>query len=611
MDDEVFIIIIIVVWIALFILIKYYYSNNTSKEPNNKITSYEVAEIEPIDTNKTILQLFKKKALEYNDLTALKVYRDNYWINISYKLYYDNCIKFATSLTKNCGIDCNVGIIGFNSPAWFYSFWGTLMSGNLPIGISNTSGPNIIEHIVNECEIKILILEDSKQLEKLKNIKNTTIELIVMYGKPTDDDIDISNKTGIQIVSFTDLLNNIDQYEIDEFAPQLTDLGKPATIIYTSGTSSMPKGAIITHPNIINSLANIIKAFNQSDLIINSLDKDHNGEQEFEQEQFISYLPLNHIIAQIMDIYLPISIGGCVWFADRNALKTSLTSTLTTVKPTIFVGAPRIWEKIAEKINYDGFFGYFVKMWTKHTVKAKLGLDKCKLMITTGAPVPTISREILKSYDLTLYDIYGLTETTGPITMSTKNQESLNSVGKILPNIKIKIERNGEILVKGKTVFEGYYQDMSATKSAIDKDGWFHTGDLGKLDENKFLYITGRIKEIIITAGGDNVAPNPIEEKIKEDMLFVNNAIVIGDKKKFLSVLLTLKDGFNKTDCEPLIKPLINKINDQSSCNTSKIQKWAILDTRFEIGKELTPTMKLRRTYVEERYKKIIDELYE
>ena len=375
-NNDTFIIAVIVIWIIIFILFKKYkngfFTSKNIKEDNIVISKSSNIKI---NTNKTILQIFKNiSSNEYRDNTALKIYRDTIWATITFKQYYDNCIRFATALNKNCITKCNVGIIGFNCPAWFYCYFGTMMASNgLPIGIYSTSSSEIIEHIINECNIRVLLLEDEKQLDKIKKIKNTNLELIIMYSKPPNDYI-----IDIPIISFVEFMNNVNKIEIQNFNITLPSLDDIATIIYTSGTTNnLPKGVEVSHSMIINLLSSIMIEINNSDLNISM------GE-----ERFVSYLPLNHIAGQLMDLYLPIVIGGSVWFADKNALKTetSLINTLTTARPTIFIGIPRVWEKIANGITENIKIGPFTKIVQLITpneiILKKIGLNKCKLCIT-------------------------------------------------------------------------------------------------------------------------------------------------------------------------------------------------------------------------------------
>lgn len=637
-NDDIFIIAIVVVWIILyFILSKKNRQLNITKtnttvnkikqnsppnkmgqpvkqsDKNNKIINNK--KIDRLNTNKSILHSFKIISNKYKDNIALKVYRDTNWIEVTYKQYYQNCLRFATSLEKNCGKG-NVGIIGFNSPAWFYSYLGTLLCHSIPVGIYNTSSPEIIEHIIDECKIKVVVLEDSVQLDKFKLISNKDLKLIIMYATPTEEQLKLGEKMGIQIVSFVEMMNNVGKVELKDFKPNLEqNETKVATIIYTSGTTNMyPKGVEITYGNIINSLSSTVNEINQSQLDV-----------KMGEERFVSYLPLNHIAAQLMDIYMPIVTAGCVWFANKSALKTgsSLIDTLTSAKPTIFIGIPRVWEKIVEGIesnlNY-GILSPLVKTITPcNLILKKIGLNKSKLNITSTAPMSENARDKLLKYGINLYDAYGMSETTGLVSISLPGQQKPGSVGKVMCGLKLKLAPDDEILIKGDSIFEKYRNQPEETLKAFDRDGWFCTGDLGKLDANGFLYIVGRKKEIIIGSGGENIAPVPIEEKLKDNLDCAEHVVVIGNKRKFLSVLIVLKKDtltkYIKT------KKMRNKINKQidialertnRTCpnNASKIQKYVVLNNTFTINKEITGTLKLRRSYIETTYKKIIDKLY-
>jgi acyl-CoA synthetase (AMP-forming)/AMP-acid ligase II len=231
-------------------------------------------------------------------------------------------------------------------------------------------------------------------------------------------------------------------------------------------------------------------------------------------ERFVSYLPLNHIAAQMMDIYMPIALVGTVWFADNNALKNSLVTTLKDCSPTIFMGVPRIWEKIKEQIEKElsnHFAGDIYKYFASGNIIKNIGLDHCKLCVSGAGVLPNSVADFFESIGITLYDLYGMSETTGIISMSCPNRYKKGSVGK--PLMRVMIDKDKEILVKGNNLFSGYYGKKKLTKESM-KNGWFKTGDLGFIDNDGYLFIIGRKKELIVTSGGENIAPVLIEDKI-------------------------------------------------------------------------------------------------
>ncbi|OWK12437.1 hypothetical protein Celaphus_00003277, partial [Cervus elaphus hippelaphus] len=384
------------------------------------------------------------------------------------------------------------------------------------------------------------------------------------------------------------------------------------------------------------------------------------------QEVVVSYLPLSHIAAQMMDVWVPIKVGAFIYFAEPDALKGTLVNTLQEVKPTAFLGVPRIWEKMHEKIketvDKSSSLRRKVFLWARNIgfkvnskrtpgtflgihvhrerdpsmsyrmakalvftkIKNSLGLDHCRIFISGAAPLNKETSEFFLSLDIPIGEVYGMSESSGPHSISTSENYKFLSSGKIVAGCKNMLYQPskdgvGEICLWGRHVFMGYLEQEDATMEAIDKEGWLHSGDLGRLDNQGFLFITGRIKEIIITAGGENVAPLPIENLVKETIPIISNAMLVGDKAKFLSILLTLKCDVDKMTGEPLdtlnweaikfcrevgsqattvseildlrdpmvhmaIQKGINAVNQKAISNAQKIQKWVILEKDFSIS---------------------------
>lgn len=370
---------------------------------------------------------------------------------------------------------------------------------------------------------------------------------------------------------------------------------------------------------------------------------------------------------------------GTVFFADKMALKGTLLDTLKEARPTIFLGVPRVWEKIMEGMLAKGkdikglkkkisvackqagldfhmngkksvMFNLGQKVIYKK-VKEALGFDRCVSFFTGAAP---ISHDVLKyflSLDIVIHELYGMSETTGPHTVGFYGNRKLGSTGRLLPGCKNRLAEpdekgQGEICMWGRHVMMGYLNREDKTSEDIDEEGWMHSGDLGKMDSEEFLFITGRKKELLITAGGENVAPVPVEDQIKTELPCISNAILIGDRQKFLSVFLTFKvvmDNDTPTNqltptaiewCQSLgrqniktvddilqgpdvkimsaIQTGIDRANKHAVSNAARVQRWTILPTDVSIpGGELGPTLKLKRFYFTKKYNDAIDRLYE
>lgn len=296
-------------------------------------------------------------------------------------------------------------------------------------------------------------------------------------------------------------------------------------------------------------------------------------------ENLISYLPLSHIAAQMIDVFISITYAATVYFADKDALKGSLVKTLQEANPTRFVGVPRVYEKIHEKMSAIGSqitgIKKLISTWAKGVtlqhwqeaiegkdaqslqykiaknfilakVKAALGLSQCKSLYSAAAPMSPDIKQYFMSLDLPIFEAFGMSESGGAHCFSTLSHFNLNTVGKALPGADTLIlnkdeNGHGEVCMRGRHVFMGYINELEKTKEAIDDDGWLHSGDLGYVDQNGLMYITGRIKELIITAGGENIPPIHVEHLVLKEVPALSNAFLVGDKRKFLTMLVTLK----------------------------------------------------------------------
>lgn len=404
-------------------------------------------------------------------------------------------------------------------------------------------------------------------------------------------------------------------------------------------------------------------------------------ENRYKQLRIVSYLPLSHIAAQIVDFFLQLISPIKIYYARPDALKGSLVGTLQKALPHIHLGVPRVWEKIKDtltlKLNELGGIKWYLMEWAKSksevntfncqkenlnnqrwnigfglakwlvldTIKHQLGLDELIAAVSSAAPISVDVLKYFANLNIHIYEILGQSEGSGPITSNNYDHWKLGSAGIACKGVDLKtLEDNKEICYKGRNVFMGYLNREEETKATIDEEGYVHTGDMGSIDNDGFLYITGRLKELIITAGGENIAPISIEDTIKNLMPFISNCVLIGDKRKFLSLLITLKCK-NNNEGLPLDEPAIETENilkeinsnarsisearncgklreyiDKKICeyntkfsisHAQNIQKWCILERDFSLNDgELTPTLKLKRSVVNEKYSSVIESFY-
>ncbi|XP_069505657.1 long-chain-fatty-acid--CoA ligase ACSBG2 isoform X2 [Ambystoma mexicanum] len=639
----------------------------TSREGEVKLRMEEsgIAKIPPI----TIHQLFRETVQKYGDYIALASKQGDQWTKLTYKQYYQECRNAAKGFLK-LGLERyhGVGILGFNSAEWFIADVGSILAGGFAVGIYTTNSAEACQYVAENCEANILVVENHKQLQKILQIQDKLphLKAIIQYKE------ELKEKRP-NLYSWTEFMNLAKDYPEAQL-DKIIDAQKAnqcCTLIYTSGTTGQPKGVMLSHDNITWTAAAAGKTV-------------HLKEATDQQEIVVSYLPLSHIAAQMIDVWLPMKFGGATYFAQPDALKGSLAHTLREVRPTAFMGVPRVWEKMQEKMKEVGAKSSTVRRkvasWAKEVglqtnlkrmngvsdepvkfrvakklvfkkVRKALGLDRCTKCYTGAAPITKDTLEFFLSLNIPVYELYGMSESSGPHTISLPEAFKITSCGKVIAGCRTKLSQpesdgSGEILFWGRHVFMGYLNMEDKTKESLDEEGWLHSGDLGKHDEQGFLFITGRIKELIITAGGENIPPVPIEDAVKESIPIISNVMVIGDKKKFLSMFLTLKCNINSDTGEPeddlapesivfcrkigskatkvsdivggkdkavcaAIQEGLNKVNKRATSNAQVVQKWVILERDFSIaGGELGPTMKLKRPVVAKMYEDQIENFY-
>ncbi|KAM6962439.1 long-chain-fatty-acid--CoA ligase ACSBG2 [Aplochiton taeniatus] len=620
----------------------------------------------------TVHQMFAAAVEKFGSFTALGWKEGEEQKTINYQDYYKACRTAAKSFLK-LGLKRyhGVGILGFNSAEWFISDIAAILAGGFAVGIYTTNSPEACQYVAENCKANIIVVENHKQLQKILQVKDKLphLKAIIQYK-------DALKEKRPNLYSWTEFME-LGREEPDAQLDGIIASQEPSqccTLIYTSGTTGQPKGVMLSHDNLTWTAYATGRHVRLTDA-------------SKSQEVVVSYLPLSHIAAQMVDIWVTMKVGGATYFAQPDALKGSLVNTLKEVRPTAFMGVPRVWEKMQEKMKSVGAKSSTVRrkvaVWAKGVglqtnlsrmhqngamertpfnyllakklvflkVRKALGLDRCNKCYTGAAPITKDTLEFFLSLDIPVYELYGMSESTGPHTISLPDAFCLTSCGKEIQGCETKIhnpdaEGNGEICFWGRHVFMGYLNMPDKTDDALDAEGWLHSGDLGKHDENGFLFITGRIKELIITAGGENIPPVPIEDAVKEAVPLISNAMLIGDKRKFLAMLLTIKCQVNGETGAPedeltpegvelcrklgsnaahvsditggrdravhtAIQEGINRVNECAASNAQRIQKWIVLEQDFSIaGGELGPTMKLKRPVVMKMYKEQIENFY-
>ena len=596
---------------------------------------------------KTINQVFKDRVQKYGSRIALEKKLNGKWESVSWEDYYTRAAYVGLAL-KDMGLQKGdrVSLLSENRLEWLYADMGVLGAGGCIVPIYPTLIDEEVEYIVSHSDSKFLIVENNAQLQKglytakrypglkmiivIDSTDKTANPMIMGYNELLDKGKALYNKDA---EAFPSLANAIAQDDL-------------ATIVYTSGTTGVPKGAMITHKNIMA----VIKALD--------IMEPHYA---YDSDQTVPFLPLSHVFERVAGHFYGMYVGITASYAE--SLDT-LIQDIQEKRPTVVLAVPRVLEKVyqqilsqvqdqtpfKQKVFYWGQkvgskiselreqkknpgFNLSLKYKIAYAIIFKklqnaLG-GRVRWMTASGAPT---AREIIlffNSAGIMVIEGYGMTECCAPATMSNIADYRIGTVGRPLPGVDITIADDGEILIKGDNVFKGYWKMPEETKDSFTQDGYFMSGDIGLFDEAGFLMITDRKKDLIITSGGKNVAPQKIENLIKSDPLFLE-AIVIGDKRKYLTVLVnisqeqaeriakekginvnSLHDLFNNPRFKTIVEEHIEKCN-QKLARYETVKKVGIIKNEFskETG-ELTATLKVKRKAVQQKYQPIIDSLYE
>ncbi len=575
-----------------------------------------------------------------SDLPAYYVRDHNgTWLPTSYGTYSAQVVEVSRALIA-LGFKAGdtTAILGFNRPEWVLLDVATMMAGGAPAGIYTTCSATEVQYIIDHSGACIALLEDLGQWEKVKaerdNLPNLR-HVVMMRGVPAVDDE--------LVMSWEDFLGHAKEVEESVADERLGELeeGQIATFIYTSGTTGPPKAVMLSHRNLTWTA-------DTAAVIATMVSEDYS----------VSYLPLSHIAEQMFSIHAPITMASSIYFAQSI---DQVAENLKEVQPTVLFGVPRIWEKMHAKVSAKmaeatgakaRILKWSMKVGTqssnlrnrgeapgllfklKHKmakrllfskIKPLMGLGNARMCVTGAAPISAEILEWFSGLDLTIHEVYGQSEDCGPTSFNLVGQTRFGTVGPALAGTEVKIAEDGEICVRGPHVFLGYYKDEAATSECLI-DGWLHSGDLGSFDSDGYLSITGRKKEIIITAGGKNIAPKNIEAALK-NLPLVSQAVVIGDRRKYLSALITLDpeaaaawasdhgaaaDGVhnNVKLIAQFDKDIEDKVNSLFA-RVEHIRKFTVLERDFSIDHgELTPTLKIKRRPINENWSDTIEGMY-
>ena len=592
---------------------------------------------------RSIPDMLRQNAAQFEAKPAVKYRKQGAWVTLSYGQFYNRALMVARGLRKlQVQPGDKVAILSENRVGWIIADMGIQCAAAVTVPIYPTNTPEQIEYTLNHSQAKLIFISGKAQYRKLLKIKDAIprVQLVVSFERFLGD-ASLPLTTFYQLSEIDDPILAEERSEleavIDRISPEAL-----MTVIYTSGTTGVPKGVMLSQGNILFDAWNTIKKTRVLD----------------SNEVFLSFLPLSHVFERTVGYYLPLMLGGLIAFADSIE---KIAENMVEVEPSAIVCVPRLFEKIYSRIFenvhqlalykrklfrnalsigrryiYARYVDKTVPFWLsfQYAVADRIIFSKLrrrfggnlKLCCCGGAPLDRSINEFFWIIGIPILEGYGLTETSPVICNNNFQDVRFGSVGTALESTEIAIAPDGEVLIRGPQVMLGYYRDEAATREAIS-DGWFKTGDIGRI-EGRFLYITDRKKELIITAGGKNVAPQPIENLLKRDK-YISQAYVYGDRRPYLTALLVptierllefaREKEINYHDLNDLVvhEPVVNLYAQRvAEINAGlapyeTIKKFVLLPRDFSIeAGELTPTLKFKRKVIAENYKELLDLMY-
>jgi len=593
----------------------------------------------------TISEMFDKVTSKFaNSERPMLMHKvDKEYIGISYKEYRTRVEQFALGLAS-LGVKRGdrLSIVAENRPDWVISDMAMVILGAVNVPIYPTLTPKQIEYIFNDAGVKVAVVSNLYQLNKVLKIQKevkTLKHMIVMSEKDAP--------TGGSVLAFSSVLNMGREYQRenpDHLRKSMAQIKQEdlLTLIYTSGTTGNPKGVMLSHRNLVTNIKS------SSEII--SLGED---------DVLLSFLPLCHSFERMAGYYTAMACGSTVAYAES---VETVRDNLIEVRPTVVTTVPRLFERIHSRIQKQvdsspaarrKIFQWALKvgkdhakarkagsipatLQAKHRIASKLVFSKLKertggrikYFVSGGAALPKMLGEFFEAVGIQILEGYGLTETSPVLTANRMDDYKFGTVGKPIAGVQIKIAEDGEILAKGPNIMLGYYNNTKATAEVIDKEGWFHTGDIGMFDAEGHLVITDRKKHLFVSSGGKNIAPQPIENLFLESK-YVDQFILIGDGKMFLTALIVpeyeilkefaadrrivyndQKDLALDGDVRKLFQTEIDRLQKDLPA-FERVRRFELLPEALTVeADEITPTMKVKRRSVEKKYSHLINKMY-
>ena len=601
----------------------------------------ERAEIDAIVEGRTIIDSFNRNADTYPNEPAIH-WKEGDWHSLTWSEYRNVVHEAAAGLeTLGVGDGEFVAIMSGNRPEHVIADFATVHAGATPVTIYSTLAASQIQYVADNCKATVAILEDLDFMKRWEEIRSELPNLryvVLMSGAENYDTLE-------WVLSWDELLArgvrrlDEDPEVVSRSAGSITP-ETLATLIYTSGTTGTPKGVMISQRNVMWTLESLRRA---TGLGVGP--------------RMVSYLPLAHIAERLATHYLGTYLAGQVWYCPNLA---TVLEYLEVARPTLFVGVPRVYEKFHSRLQarFSEAEGLKAKILDKaldlnakrvdaelegksgpplaglldkialSKVREGLGMDDVDLAITAAAPISPDLVKFFHTIGVPLYEVYGMSENTGPASATLPGAIKLGSVGKPLPGVEVDTAADGELMMRGGIVSEGYYKLKEETRKAFDSEGWLHSGDLARIDEDGYIWIVGRKKEIIITAAGKNVAPAQMETLLGNHPL-ISKACMVGDQRKFLSMVIALDheeapawaeaNGLEYTDLAsfsqlPEVRAEVDKAVEEANQQVARVEqvkRWVVVPDEWTPDSgEVTPSLKLKRRVVLDRYADEIESLY-
>ncbi|NOD91531.1 AMP-binding protein [Ruegeria sp. HKCCD4884] len=595
----------------------------------------------------TISELFQHRCAELGERTAHREKDLGIWRSYSWADYWQHAKWIGLALRK-LGLERGdvVSILSEDRKEWAWFDMGIQGVGGIASGVYTTDSASQLQYLINDSGSKFLIVEDEEHLDKFLEIESEVPDLIKVIILEHEGLHDLKHPRCMMIEDLYALGQEADAADPRRFEAEIA-LAKPqdtALLVYTSGTTGQPKGAMLSHENILAAIE-----FGARALPVLASDEQ------------LCFLPLCHILERDVSVYFPLAARCTVNFAES---PETVFANLQEVSPSTFTAVPRVWEKIyahvqiltqegtplgraafgmalkagARRAEYRATgkhvpIGIAVQFWiwdqlVLKNLRRMLGMDKLRRGGTGAAPIST---DLLKWYwaiGVPLVEGFGMTETAGLATLNTVESNRIGTIGQVVEGCDIRISEDGEIQLKGMNVFQGYWRNNAKTAETFTADGWLRTGDMGHIDKDGFVTITGRLKDIIITAGGKNITPAEIESQLKFSH-YISDAILIGDRRKYLTALIMIDQenvekyaqdrkipfsNFASLCAAPEIRDLIGAevaaVNTQFA-RVEQIKDFRLIDVLLTAeDDELTATMKLKRGLVEKKHGHLIEDMY-